>query len=278
MGGVGDDPAEHLSSYDEGVTFAPPSLLAARRVFKSRWPHIADADFGIVGGPSHILQGTSYHLGRDQLKLGRDPYSVRTARDKAGLSDAASALDITDQIGPQLLRSFSIWLVTECRAQAPDTLDIREVIYSPDGVVVLTWDRERGNNSFPQQRGGASHKEHTHIDWYRDSEFHDRAAVFRRFFAERENMLRDEILTIPGETLKTGQKVPSDGALTESFDAASAVAFGLRHAYAARLGVEAALDRLDALAAKVDALQPGGPATDEQLERVLRKIFRSVPE
>lgn len=246
------------------MTFAPESLLQVRRIFKDRWPHIADADFGITGGPSHVLVGTSYHLGKDQLKMTRDPYSARTARDLAGLSNAASAFDITDQIGPQLLRAFSVWLVTECRTKAPDTLDIREIIYSPDGEVVLTWDREKGATSFPQQRGDSSHKTHTHISWYRDSEFADRAAVFRRFFAERGMNMWDEMLPVPGSAI-----------YPETGDAPVAAGVMLSWTNSRIVRLERNMDKV---LAALEEQQPGAPITDEQLERVLRKIFRSVPE
>lgn len=246
------------------MTFAPESLLQVRRIFKDRWPDIENANFGITGGPSHVLAGTSYHLGRDELKMSRDPYSARTARDLAGLSNAASAFDITDQIGPQLLRSLSVWLVTECRTKAPDTLDIREIIYSPDGEVVLTWDREKGATSFPQQRGSLSHKTHTHISWYRDSEFTDRAAVFRRFFAERGMNMWDEMLPVPGSAV-----------YPETGDAATAAGVMLSWTNSRVVRMERQMAQL---LAKVEQLSPGGQVTDEQLERVLRKIFRSVPE
>jgi len=72
------------------MTFAPPTLLAARAFLKGQDPDLTNDEVGIVGGPSHVLQGTSYHLGRDDLKMEKNPYSARTARDKAGLSNAAS--------------------------------------------------------------------------------------------------------------------------------------------------------------------------------------------
>jgi len=242
------------------VTFAPPSLLACRDVFQSRFPEILDVDLGIVGGPSHVLTGTSYHLGVDQLKMSRDPYSARTARDRAGLSNAASAFDITDQIGAVLLRQLSTWLVAQCRAKAADTLDIREIIFSPDGNAVLTWDRQNGVTSFPTQRGSLSHRVHTHVSFYRDSEHHNRHAVFERFFKERNQMAIDErdfaaliwrVQAIFGnETKALGGPLAGEE----------------NQLYATLKRIEAKLDT------------PGTPVSDEQLERVLRRIFRSVPE
>lgn len=161
------------------MTFAPPTILEVRALLKREDADLSDVETGIVGGPSHILQGTSYHLGADQLKMSQNPYSVRTARDKAGLSNAASALDVDDDLDE--LRELSVWMVEQCRAGAADTLDIREVIYSPDGVQVLRWDRERGMTSLPVPDSDLSHRTHTHFDWYRDSEFRDKTGPFRRF-------------------------------------------------------------------------------------------------
>lgn len=162
------------------MTFAPPTIKEVRALLKGEDADLDDNELGIVGGPSHVATGTSYHLGEDQLIMSKNPYSARTARDLAGLSNAASALDVDDDLDE--LRELSTWIVEECRAGAPDTLDIREVIYSPDGVAVLRWDRERGVGSAPVPDSDTSHRTHTHFSWYRDSEFRDKTAVFRRFF------------------------------------------------------------------------------------------------
>lgn len=162
------------------MTFAPPTLLAARNYLKGQDPDLDNAEVGIVGGPGHVVQGTSYHLGKDQLILSKNPYSVRTARDRAGLSNAASALDIDDDLDE--LRALSLWLVEQCRAGAPDTLDIREIIFSPDGVNVYRWDRERGQTSLPVPDNDLSHRTHSHVSYYRDSEFRDKVGLYKRFF------------------------------------------------------------------------------------------------
>lgn len=168
------------------MTFAPETIRAVRALLKGEDPDLDDNELGIVGGPSHVTTGTSYHLGKDQLIMSKNPYSARTSRDLAGLSNAASALDIDDDLDE--LRELSVWLVAECRANAPDTRDICEIIYSPDGVQVLQWDRERGVTSAPRTHSDLSHRMHTHISWYRDSEFRDKTAVFRRFYESRDNM------------------------------------------------------------------------------------------
>lgn len=164
------------------MTFAPETLKQARAYLKAQDADLSDAELGIVGGPSHIAQGTSYHLGKDDLILSKNPYSVRTARDKAGLSNAASALDIDDDLDE--LRQLSIWMVDQCRQGAPDTYDIREIIFSPDGVNVYRWDRERGQTSQPIPDDDLSHRTHTHVSYYRDSEFRDKVSLFQRFYRE----------------------------------------------------------------------------------------------
>ncbi|MEV4414022.1 peptidoglycan-binding domain-containing protein [Catellatospora sp. NPDC049609] len=159
------------------MSYAPRTLLDLRAYLKPK-TGLSDNALGIVGDSQH---GSGYHLGRDRLKhrLDRD-YSTRTARDKAGLTDAASAFDLGNH---KRLREFSVWLVAQCRANAADTRDIREVIYSPDGRTVLRWDRERGVSSAPKAgEASDSHRYHTHISWYRDSEHRDKTAVFKRFY------------------------------------------------------------------------------------------------
>lgn len=256
------------------MTFAPASLLAVRRVFKTRFPHIADAELGIVGGPSHIQTGTSYHLGADQLKMSRNPYSARTTRDKAGLSNAASAFDITDRIGPPLLRELSQWLVTQCRVRATDTLDVREIIFSPNGIAVLTWDRERGVTSYPMARGDSSHRTHTHVSWYRDSEFRDRAAVFERFFQVQTqdekviDMFFLKLRTDPAIWVSDGLNVrPIPGGQWE-----------ITCVPLINSGVP--LLEYDTMEQLFGAGGPQAtgttPITDEQLERVLRKTLGSL--
>jgi hypothetical protein len=98
---------------------------------------------GIIGNAAHL---NGYHLGRDRI-FGPDgereeDYSVKTDRDKEFVSDAASALDIG---AFKRLREMSMFIVAQGQANAPDTHDIREVIFSPDGVTVLRWDRQRGS-------------------------------------------------------------------------------------------------------------------------------------
>lgn len=156
------------------MSYAPPTLLDLRE-YLTPITGLSAGNLGIVGDEAHRRRGVSYHLGRDHLIS--TAYSRQTARDRAGLTNAASAMDIGNYRG---LRDLSIELVKACRANAPGTRDIREVIYSPDGRTVLRWDRQRGYASAPREgEADSSHLWHTHISWYRDSETRDKVGVFR---------------------------------------------------------------------------------------------------
>jgi hypothetical protein len=169
------------------VTYAPQKLKDARTFYidtvtKAGYK-IDPLSVGIVGDDSHANAGTSYHLGDDALRS--DAYSiVESPRDRAGLTDAAAALDlgyfdITVRGKRHTLYTFNLWLVAQCKANTPDTRDIREVIYSPDGKVVKRWDRLGIRTTGPD-----SHLTHTHESWFRDSENRDKAAHLRRYFIE----------------------------------------------------------------------------------------------
>lgn len=77
-------------------------------------------------------------------------------------------------------------------------------------------------------------------------------------------MLKDETLKIPAETLLTGERLPAEGD-TEVVDAASALAFALRHSYAARRAAEAALKT-------VNDLKTGGVDVDALAAALLPKL------
>ncbi|HSV93276.1 MAG TPA: hypothetical protein VLH81_09370 [Desulfobacterales bacterium] len=163
------------------------------------WASQGGLNLGVVGSLRTHCRG--YHLGRDRIYgpvacrpggvarpgLGDADYSVRTARDRAGLSNAASAIDLGRLDGSlEQLRAFSRWLVGRCRANRPGTSDIREVIYSPDGRSVLRWDRERGPSSAPRSgEADDSHLTHTHISFYRDSEGRDKRPLLAPYFRRK---------------------------------------------------------------------------------------------
>jgi hypothetical protein len=161
------------------VTIAKPKLLETRRLLLQhldihRGNVAADldpAEVGINGGPAHVAGGTSYHLGKDQLKLAKRPYSVyESPRDQRGLNNYSSGVDIgefqvTTAKGTFGLPHFSAWLVNLCRQGDPDTKDIREVIYSLNGRTVRRWDSLGKRTS-----GDGSHRWHTHVSIFRDAD------------------------------------------------------------------------------------------------------------
>jgi hypothetical protein len=166
------------------MSYAPDSI----KKLAAYWVARGGVNLGIVGDGRHLK---GYHLGKDRIYDGSGPglgdrdYSVMTARDRAGLTNAASAIDLGKLNGGYLdLRKFSMWLVKRCQAGAPGTSDIREVIYSPDGKRILRYDRQRGRTSAPREgEADASHAWHTHISFYRDSEKRDKVGIFSPFFA-----------------------------------------------------------------------------------------------
>ena len=160
------------------MTYNPATLVALGKY----WTGKGGVNLGVVGDTAHQAKGTSYHLGASQLVTGA--YSKQTARDRAGLTEAASAIDLGKLNGSlPKLRAFSQWLVKQARANAPGTSDMREIIYSPDGVRVLRWDRQRGYASASREgEADTSHRTHTHISWYRDAEKRDHTVAFRPYF------------------------------------------------------------------------------------------------
>jgi hypothetical protein len=169
------------------MTFSPPTLLELR-AFLAPHTGLSAGNLGIVGDTAHAKRGVSYHLGRNQLT--GNAYSRKTKRDKDGLSDAASAMDIGNH---KDLRRLSLALVAACQANAPGTSDIREVIYTPDGKHVFRWDRERGHASAPVKsvlrngqwtQGDLSHLFHTHVSWYRDSEARSKLLAFKPLYGD----------------------------------------------------------------------------------------------
>lgn len=170
-----------LTTRRADMTNAPQSILNGRAVIR-RETGLAWVSLGVIGDDNHNKSGSSYHLGKSALRS--DSYTItESSRDRNGLSEDASALDIgwfsISRGGKtHTLRTFSLWLVEQCKAGTADTSDIREVIYSPDGKTVRRWDR-LGKRS----TGDDSHLTHTHISWFRDSTKRDnKAALFERYF------------------------------------------------------------------------------------------------
>ena len=166
------------------MTYAPATLTALRSYLIKADPHLRGQD---RHRRRRRARGQGHELPpRDARSFGWDAYSRQTARDKAGLTEAASAIDIGNHSG---LRRLSVWLVIQARDNAPGTRDMREIIYSPDGVKVLRWDRERGPSSQPRPgEADSSHLTHTHVSYYRDSQGRDKVGVFRPYYEPEDEM------------------------------------------------------------------------------------------
>jgi hypothetical protein len=160
------------------VTYSPQPLLDLRGYLQP----ITGLDPVSLGIQHFTPDGGGYHEGWDLLAAGygHNDYSVSESPRDAHPSNAASAIDIGD-FGR--LRVLSLWLVAQCEAGAPDTADIREIIYSPDGRNVARWDRQGVRSS-----GDDSHLSHTHVSYFRDSEGRDKTALFRRHFEGDDDM------------------------------------------------------------------------------------------
>ncbi|MCO1597751.1 hypothetical protein M8C17_21605 [Micromonospora sp. RHAY321] len=169
------------------MTRAPANLLAVRTLLLTHLDNapgpddLDPAEVGIVGDPAH--RG-GYHCGSDRV-VTNDYSVVESPRDRAGLTLDAAALDvggfeIRSGGGTHTMRSFSLWCVGQCAANAADTRDIREIIYSPDGTTVKRWDRLGKRTS-----GDSSHRWHTHFSFFRDAikAGRDQRPLFRRYLS-----------------------------------------------------------------------------------------------
>lgn len=152
------------------MTYAPQPLLDLRAYLRPL-TGLSDAEMGIVPDKNH---NGGYHCGWSQRSSDNDYSWSESSRDWSHKTEAASAFDLGMF---SQLRDVSVWIVEQCQAGASDTLDIREIIYSPDGKVVLRWDRLGIRTT-----GDPSHLTHTHFSWFRDAENRDKTAVFQRFF------------------------------------------------------------------------------------------------
>lgn len=159
------------------MTYAPAKLQELAAYWKAQ----GGVNLGIVGDTDHAAKGVSYHLGKDQLAPGA--YSAERPRDRLGLTNAASAIDLGKLNGSYgQLRAFSDWLARRCVKGVAGTFDVVEVIYSPDGKRVLGF--KDGVEFLIPNYGDASHLTHTHISFYRDSEYRGKTALFAPFFTK----------------------------------------------------------------------------------------------
>jgi hypothetical protein len=166
-----------------GATYAPGDLLRVRRYLidlldlnPGTLNVLADLDpneVGVVGDDSHANTG-GYHIGESRIReIGRwdRDYSTRQQRDRAGATDAASALDVgafnVTVFGVRHTHgSLGQAIVNALKAGDRRLRSVREVIWTPDGVRVLRYDvaGEQGGT------GSLNHLGHTHISFWRDTQ------------------------------------------------------------------------------------------------------------
>ncbi|MFI6781673.1 hypothetical protein [Micromonospora sp. NPDC050276] len=169
------------------MTRAPANLLAVRSLLLTHLdnaPGPDDLDPGEVGIVGDSAHRGGYHCGSDRV-VPNDYSVVESPRDRAGLTLDAAALDVGQfnvRSGGRnnTLPTFSIWCVAQCAANAADTRDIREIIYSPDGTTVKRWDRLGKRTT-----GDSSHRWHTHFSFFRDAikAGRDQRPLFRRYLS-----------------------------------------------------------------------------------------------
>lgn len=189
------------------MTFAPQTL----KDLAAYWQRQGGVNLGIVGNAEHTALGTSYHLGRDQLIAGA--YSAKLPRDVVGLTNAASAIDLGMLKGSlSNLQGFSRWLVAQCTTHAVGSGDVREIIYSPDGLAVQRWSGVDNQIHSGPGNGDLSHRKHTHISYYRDSEHREKLSLFAPYF---------EVPDMPGIAYRL--LTPAVGSATVTVDGAQLV-------------------------------------------------------
>lgn len=210
------------------MTYSPASIVDLMRYWESR----GGVSLGIVGNQAHC---SGYHLGKDRIfgscacrragkclpGQGNDDYSVKLLRDRKGLSNAASAIDLGRLNGRLAdLRKFSRWLVARCQADAPGALQVREIIYSPDGETVQRWSGEDNRIHTGPGNGDDSHRTHTHISFYRDTEHDAKVLLFAPYFEDLpDSSTGDTVQTfkVPEQrtfvTLPKGAKLYDNSAL-----------------------------------------------------------------
>ena len=149
------------------------------------WTAQGGVNLGVVGNAAHT---SGYHLGKDRIFAtggqGWSDYSVKLARDKAGLTNAASAIDLGKLDGSLAkLWEFSRWFAQQCMDGKPGYRDVREVIFwSPSRGRVIGWS-SLAPTQWINDYGDLSHKNHSHISWLRDSEARDKRPTFAPWFA-----------------------------------------------------------------------------------------------
>lgn len=203
------------------MTYAPKTITE----LAAYWVAQGGVNAGIVGSNTSHCRG--YHLGKDRIfgdcacrpkgicqpGLGDADYSVQWPRDKSGLSDAASAFDMGRLDGTlEGLWTFSMWLARRCMAGTADTRDIRDIIFwDPAARQVVGYNALDPDHLIPNY-GDQSHRTHTHVSFWRDSEANDKTAAFRAYFEPEEDVnlsrIKGEDWTVNGGIRRPVRSTP----------------------------------------------------------------------
>lgn len=187
------------------MSMAPQSLKEVKRYLVSKTGK-AGANFGIRGfvGKKRVW---GYHLGKSDIfgpgGYGWRDYSVKRKRDRAGLTEASSAMDI--RLNIPTLKDLVVYLRAEAAAGRADLMEI----LGPDANgQAKRYAKPAWNKAL---RADDSHKWHVHVSFPRDTEFDDRVAMFEGFFGPRDVVAPD----VPDEPAE-GETPPVDPDLPEA--------------------------------------------------------------
>lgn len=220
------------------MSTVPQSLRDAGQVIRAGALTEAE-DVRIITGPGTTSK-SGYHAGTNEGLTPGSEYSTRRARDRAGLSTASSALDISYR-GPRpdgkrftaaskrAQIAFTAWLVGEAKAGRADLMMI--VGPGADGRA-YGWYRWNGWKPVGPRPKGNSHEAHTHVSFPRDTEFGDRASMFRPYWPALPTPVPD--------SPETPDEEPEEDTLQDELDEAVARAEA----------AEARVTELEALAAE----------------------------
>lgn len=285
------------------MTSNPATLLDARALWREE-TGLSAAETGISGDAAHADGGDSYHLGADQLRASAS-YSVKESSRDGDPTNDASALDIgwwTTTIGGKIhdLRTFSVWLVEQCRAGAADTRDIREVIYSDDGKTVKRWDRIGKRTT-----GSSSHLYHTHVSYFRDSLKTGKRALYERYFREIKEGDMPTAAEVAAEVVKqltsgdvlynavnkdkireydtdpaTGGQVGRTPTAADNgyMTVASALTYTVKNGDWAKASIVSLHRKVDALTGAIEVVAKNVAADDDDLAAILARIEAAKAE
>ncbi len=203
------------------MTNAPNDLLTFRSGVRSR-TGLAAVDVGITGDGIHARTG-GYHEGMDVLiSIGRyhappnqhigstvEDYSARTARDRVGLTNSASAVDIGSgwRQGRAAWLRWNVALVAALHAGDPALAAVRAINYTVDGVTKHRTDREHG---WAVEDSTDTVLTHTHAELYRDTEGR-RAVALNRLLALIDAAIKPPAAGGTGMEMSTVLAPPTPG-------------------------------------------------------------------